>query len=132
MILTFILFLLIGLASIFSSRNTKQDYYLASKSVAPSLVGLSAVATNNSGFMFIGVIGYTYVTGLATATLWRYAGWQNAVYEGMPGILAGLAVLSPDLFRGMQERVRDYTKAGSAGRFTANEMEISAVNGEKI
>ena len=63
MILTFILFLglflLIGLASIFSSRNTKQDYYLASKSVAPSLVGLSAVATNNSGFMFIGVIGYT-------------------------------------------------------------------------
>ncbi len=77
MILTFILFLglflLIGLASIFSSRNTKQDYYLASKSVAPSLVGLSAVATNNSGFMFIGVIGYTYVTGLAS--VWLMLGW---------------------------------------------------------
>lgn len=77
MILTFILFLglflLIGLASIFSSRNTKQDYYLASKSVAPSLVGLSAVATNNSGFMFIGVIGYTYVTGLAS--IWLMLGW---------------------------------------------------------
>ena len=70
MILTFIfflsLFLVIGLASVFSSRKTKQDYYLASKSVSPSLVGLSAVATNNSGFMFIGVIGYTYVTGLAS------------------------------------------------------------------
>lgn len=77
MILTFILFLglflLIGLASIFSSRNTKQDYYLASKSVAPSLVGLSAVATNNSGFMFIGVIGYTYMTGLAS--IWLMLGW---------------------------------------------------------
>ena len=77
MILTFILFmglfLLIGIASIFSSRNTKQDYYLASKSVAPSLVGLSAVATNNSGFMFIGVIGYTYVTGLAS--IWLMLGW---------------------------------------------------------
>ena len=77
MILTFILFLgvflVIGLASVFSSRNTKQDYYLASKSVAPSLVGLSAVATNNSGFMFIGVIGYTYVTGLAS--IWLMLGW---------------------------------------------------------
>jgi len=77
MILTFILFmglfLLIGIASIFSSRNTKQDYYLASKSVAPSLVGLSAVATNNSGFMFIGVIGYTYMTGLAS--IWLMLGW---------------------------------------------------------
>jgi sodium/proline symporter len=77
MILTFIfflgLFLVIGLVSVFSSRKTKQDYYLASKSVAPSLVGLSAVATNNSGFMFIGVIGYTYVTGLAS--IWLMMGW---------------------------------------------------------
>ena len=44
-------------------------------------------------------------TGLVTAALWRYAGWQNAVYEGMPGILAGLVVLLPTLFRGMQKRV---------------------------
>jgi sodium/proline symporter len=77
MIFTFILFLsvflLIGLASMFSSRNSKQDYYLASKSVSPALVGLSAVATNNSGFMFIGVIGYTYATGLAA--IWLMLGW---------------------------------------------------------
>jgi len=31
-------------------------------------------------------------TGIATALLWRWLGWQDAVYEGMPGILAGLAV----------------------------------------
>lgn len=77
MIITFVLFMFvfaaIGIASIFSSKNTKQDYYLASKSVAPSLVGLSAVATNNSGFMFIGVIGYTYATGLAS--IWLMIGW---------------------------------------------------------
>jgi Na+/proline symporter len=36
-------------------------------------VGLSAVATNNSGYMFIGVIGYTYATGLASA--WLMVGW---------------------------------------------------------
>jgi sodium/proline symporter len=37
------------------------------------LVGLSAVATNNSGYMFIGVIGYTYTTGLAS--VWLMFGW---------------------------------------------------------
>ena len=57
------LFTLIGLSSVLHSRGTKQDYYLASSSIPPSLVGLSAVATNNSGYMFIGVIGYTYATG---------------------------------------------------------------------
>lgn len=77
MIFTFVIFLLgftlIGLSSAWKSRGTKQDYYLASGSVQPWLVGLSAVATNNSGYMFIGVIGYTYVTGLAS--IWLMAGW---------------------------------------------------------
>ncbi len=68
-----LIFTLIGLASIRQSRGTKQDYYLASGSVKPWLVGLSAVATNNSGYMFIGVIGYTYVTGLAS--VWLMIGW---------------------------------------------------------
>jgi sodium/proline symporter len=67
------LFTLIGLSSILHSRGTKADYYLASASVRPWLVGLSAVATNNSGYMFIGVIGYTYATGLAS--IWLMIGW---------------------------------------------------------
>lgn len=66
-------FTAIGLASAWKSRKTKQDYYLASHSIQPWLVGLSAVATNNSGYMFIGVIGYTYVTGLAA--IWLMLGW---------------------------------------------------------
>lgn len=77
MTLAFLLFLsifiLIGVSSFFASRGTKADYYLASSSVHPALVGLSAVATNNSGYMFIGVIGYTYVTGLAS--IWLMLGW---------------------------------------------------------
>ncbi len=75
--LSFIAFLLaftlIGLSSVFKSRGSKEDYYLADSSVKPWLVGLSAVATNNSGYMFIGVIGYTYVTGLAS--IWLMIGW---------------------------------------------------------
>ncbi len=77
MIASFIVFLLaftaVGVSSAFFARNTSQDYYLASRSVSPWLVGLSAVATNNSGYMFIGAIGYTYVTGLAS--VWLMVGW---------------------------------------------------------
>ena len=77
MIISFIAFLLmftvIGLLSARKSRGTKHDYYLASSSVSPWLVGLSAVATNNSGYMFIGVIGYTYMVGLSA--IWLMLGW---------------------------------------------------------
>ncbi|MEL0082619.1 MAG: sodium/proline symporter [Gammaproteobacteria bacterium] len=77
MILSFVGFLLaftlIGLSSVWQSRGTRHDYYLAKNTVKPWLVGLSAVATNNSGYMFIGVIGYTYATGLAT--IWLMVGW---------------------------------------------------------
>ncbi len=77
MVLSFVLFLvgftLIGLSSVGKSRGTKADYYLASGNVRPWLVGLSAVATNNSGYMFIGVIGYTYFAGLSA--IWLMLGW---------------------------------------------------------
>ena len=77
MVISFLCFLLmftlIGIASVWKSRGTRHDYYLASSSVNPWLVGLSAVATNNSGYMFIGVIGYTYMTGLAS--IWLMIGW---------------------------------------------------------
>lgn len=67
------LFLLVGVMSFLRSKNAKEDYYLASKDVSPMFVGLSAVATNNSGYMFIGVIGYTYTVGLAS--IWLMIGW---------------------------------------------------------
>lgn len=72
--LTFLLlFTVIGISSVFQSKGSRKDYYLADHSVPPWLVGLSAVATNNSGYMFIGVIGYTYHTGLAS--IWLMFGW---------------------------------------------------------
>jgi len=68
-----LIFLLIGVSSAWASRGTGDDYYLASRDVAPSLVGLSAVATNNSGYMFIGLMGYTYAAGLSS--FWLMLGW---------------------------------------------------------
>jgi sodium/proline symporter len=43
-------------------------------------------------------------SGLFVALLWRYMGWHGALYEGMPGILIGLAVLSPALLKAVQNR----------------------------
>lgn len=66
-------FIAVGLASGRKATGARNDYYLASSSVRPWLAGLSAVATNNSGYMFIGVIGFTYQTGLAS--IWLMFGW---------------------------------------------------------
>lgn len=72
-VLILLSFVVIGLASGRKATGERKDYYLADSSVAPWLAGLSAVATNNSGYMFIGVIGFTYQTGLAA--MWLMIGW---------------------------------------------------------
>lgn len=68
-----VMFAGIGLAAALRAKKSRTDYYLASRQVTPWLAGLSAVATNNSGYMFIGVIGFTYVTGLDA--IWLMVGW---------------------------------------------------------
>ena len=75
-----LLFTLIGVSSAKLSRGTGSDYYLAGSTVRPWLTGLSAVATNNSGYMFIGVIGYTYVTGFPA--VWLMVGWITGDFLG--------------------------------------------------
>lgn len=67
------LFAVIGVASVLRKQNNRHDYFVAGGSVSPALVGLSAVATNNSGYMFIGVIGYTFSSGMAA--VWLMIGW---------------------------------------------------------
>lgn len=66
-------FVIIGLMSKMKSQPTSADYLLASHDLKPWLVALSAVATNNSGYMFIGMIGFTYTVGLAS--VWLAVGW---------------------------------------------------------
>ena len=71
--LSFCLFLsfftIIGLLSISKKKNTTQDYLLANQEVKPWLAGISAIATSNSGYMFIGQIGFTYLYGLQSVWL---------------------------------------------------------------
>ncbi len=68
-----VLFTLVGLWSAKHKSSTTEDYLVAGRQVSPWLTALSSVATNNSGFMFIGLIGFTYRFGVQA--VWLQLGW---------------------------------------------------------
>jgi len=84
MILAFLtllmVFAVIGISSSRKKQKNTKDYLLANQDVKPWLVALSAVATNNSGYMFIGMIGYTYKVGLES--IWLMIGWITGDFIG--------------------------------------------------
>ena len=53
----------IGLASMWVKEDTTDDYLVAGRGMHPALAALSAVSTWNSGYMFIGFIGFTFTMG---------------------------------------------------------------------
>ena len=85
-ILSFIFFMSIfagvGLASIRVKKDTTDDYLVAGRGMSPSLAALSAVSTWNSGYMFIGFIGFTYTLGYPVAflafmsTIGQFVAWM--------------------------------------------------------
>ncbi len=76
-VISFVLFLLgfvlVGVLSARYRTKTTEDYLLAGRNVPGWLASLSAVATNNSGFMFIGQIAFTYAYGIEA--IWVMVGW---------------------------------------------------------
>lgn len=64
---------LVGLAATWRQRMDARDYLVAGRDTHPWLVALAASSTNSSGFMFIGLIGATYTSGLST--MWLMVGW---------------------------------------------------------
>lgn len=68
-----VLFTLIGVLSAKEKQSTSEDYLVASRSVNPWLTALSAVSTNNSGYMFIGLIGFAWRSGVEA--MWITFGW---------------------------------------------------------
>jgi sodium/proline symporter len=74
---SFVFFLLaftgIGALASRVKKTSSEDYLVASRDVNPWLVALSAVSTNNSGYMFIGLIGFTWRAGLEA--IWLTMGW---------------------------------------------------------
>ncbi len=80
--ITFITFLLlftvVGIRSATQKQNTTTDYLLASRNVNPWLTALSAMATGQSGLLFIGQIGFAYKIGISS--LWLTLGWLIGDY----------------------------------------------------
>lgn len=66
-------FTVVGALSMRSSSSTTDDYLVAGRDVPPWLAALSAAATNNSGFMFIGLIGFAWTSGVQA--IWLHGGW---------------------------------------------------------
>ncbi|MCH7869772.1 MAG: sodium/proline symporter [Myxococcales bacterium] len=109
-IVCLLFFLGVGIASASRRKNTSEDYLLASRSIGPWVVALSAVATNNSGFMFVGLIGATYTEGLSSLAL--MGGWVTGDYVawlvGIPKALrkrseeGGCATIPSFLGHGME------------------------------
>ena len=59
-------------------ESTIDDYLLAGRDVGPWFTGLSAMATNASGFFFVGLVGTTYTSGISAA--WIMVGWTFGAY----------------------------------------------------
>ncbi|MEQ9501073.1 MAG: sodium/proline symporter [Deltaproteobacteria bacterium] len=80
--ISFGLFLLafaaVGAAAVVKKKSEVDDYLVAGRGVHPVLTALSSVATNFSGYMFMGLIGFTYMFGLSA--LWLTLGWTVGDY----------------------------------------------------
>ncbi len=80
-LLFMILFAGVGLSSIMVKKDTTDDYLVAGRGMHPALAALSAVSTWNSGYMFIGFIGYVFLTGYsaiwiaAVSTIGQIIAW---------------------------------------------------------
>ncbi len=82
-------FVVVGALASRVKQNTSSDYLLASRNIHPVFVALSAIATNSSGFMFIGLIGETYTVGVSA--MWIMIGWVTGEFiawkSGVPQAL---------------------------------------------
>ncbi len=96
--LTFIIFLLlftaVGIYSATRKQNTTSDYLLASRNVNPWLTALSAMATGQSGLLFIGQVGFAYKIGISS--LWLTIGWAIGDYLAWYFIFKRLRQLSEE------------------------------------
>ncbi|NEP26399.1 sodium/proline symporter [Moorena sp. SIO3I6] len=96
--LTFIMFLLlftaVGIYSATRKQNTTTDYLLASRNVNPWLTALSAMATGQSGLLFIGQVGFAYKIGISS--LWLTIGWAIGDYLAWYFIFKRLRQLSEE------------------------------------
>ncbi|HIK32632.1 MAG TPA: sodium/proline symporter [Oscillatoriales cyanobacterium M59_W2019_021] len=72
------LFTGVGIYSASRKQETTTDYLLASRNVNPWLTSLSAMATGQSGLLFVGQVGFAYNIGVSA--IWLTLGWAIGDY----------------------------------------------------
>lgn len=117
-----LLFVLIGIASFSQSRQDTADYLLAGHNVPAWLVALSAVATCNSGYMFTGMIGFTYAFGWSS--VWLMIGWLAGDFLGSLFIHKNLRLAT--------ERTEVHTFSGVLSRWNGTNFKILRFTGGVI
>lgn len=88
-------FLAVGIYATARFKNNTDDYLLAGRCVNGWIAGLSANASQQSGFTFIGFIGLTYMVGISGFFLHF-------------GIFTGILMLWPIMSRRIQNLSQDY------------------------
>ena len=90
---------LVGISASKKNQGTSSDYILANRSIGPIATALSAVSTCHSGFMFIGMIGFTYKIGISA--IWLIIAWLigdffawNVVYPKLRHISANIKAIT--------------------------------------
>ena len=71
-----LLFVGVGLYSVTRKKKHVTDYYVASRSINPIFVGLSAITSLYSGFMYFGFVGMTHKMGISFIW-WPVAGFTG-------------------------------------------------------
>ncbi len=102
-------------ASVAQHHTTSEDYLIASREIPPWLAALSAVATNNSGFMFVALIALTFRFGVESC--WMMVGW-------ILGDLAAWYLVHPKL-RSVSGQIHAHTIPGLIG--TADFLKRGAI-----
>jgi sodium/proline symporter len=117
-----LLFVAIGVLSMKKKQQTCEDYLLASQSVKPWLVALSAFATANSGYMFVGLIGFAYLVGLQAVWL-------------MVGLVVGDFLMSTFVHKRLRvqtEKQQALSFAGILSRWHGTDFKVLRVVGGLI
>ena len=92
----------------FVKQNNTDDYLVAGRGMHPALAALSAVSTWNSGYMFIGFIGFTCDGSMSS-------GWE--LYPLLVKLCMGLVVqIHPK--EGHERGVRSLSSLVAEGRCT--------------
>lgn len=114
-----LLFTLIGVASVTQSKKNTADYLLAGRDTPAWIAALSAVATCNSGYMFAGMIGFTYAFGWSS--VWLMIGWLAGDFLGSLFIHKNLRIAT--------ERTDVYTFSGVLSRWNGTRFGLLRFTG---